>query len=414
MKYFFLLGSNPTLSLAELSAVFALGENLGYKAELVGKQNVLVLDLEESIATSALIKKLGGTIKIGIIDSEVKPTPATILPTLKNLVKGITPVGKFKFGISYYGENKLNTKVLGMELKKFLKESDISSRWVTSKETELSSVVVGQNKLTTSGKEFVLLQANDKLLIGYTLAVQPFKELSFRDYGRPARDDLSGMLPPKLAQIMINLTGINVETRHGASLLDPFCGSGTILTEAILMGFKNLIGSDISKKAIEDTKKNVEWVAKNYKLQTLPTCLPDRQAGRQVTNYKLFNKSASQISQVLKSNSIDAIITEPYLGPQRGRIDFNKVKHELEKLYSESFAEFKKILKPSGKIVMIWPVFSETAKLSFLSPNLSGFKICSPIPSEFLKYKSIKLTERNTIIYNRPGQKVWREVVILQ
>ena len=118
----------------------------------------------------------------------------------------------------------------------------------------LSSVVVEQNKLTTAqGAEIVIVQFDKKLFLGKTIAVQPFKELSFRDYGRPARDDYSGMLPPKLAQIMLNLSG----AKPADTILDPFCGSGTILTEAMLMGYQDLVGSDVSSKAIEDTGKNI-------------------------------------------------------------------------------------------------------------------------------------------------------------
>lgn len=156
------------------------------------------------------------------------------------------------------------------------------------------------------------------------MAVQPFKELSFRDYGRPARDDKSGMLPPKLAQIMINLSGANPDR----AALDPFCGSGTILTEAMLMGFKNIIGSDISGKALRDTKDNIAWIQSKFQISNF--------------NFQLFNSGAARISEHTAPNSIDAIITEPYLGPQRGQFEISKTAKNLEQLYSESLAEFKK------------------------------------------------------------------------
>lgn len=292
-----------------------------------------------------------------------------------------------------------------MEIKKYLKEHGISCRLVTSKEKTLSSVVVTQNKLISQGIEIIIFKQNNKIIIGHTLSVQPFKKLSFRDYGRPARDDRSGMLPPKLAQIMINLS--TVRTRPDAFLLDPFCGSGTILTEAMLMGYKNLIGSDISQKAIEDTEKNIKWIEKNYKLH-----LPAGKAG--IANYKLFNKSVTQLYQFLKPNSIDAIITEPYLGPQREKFNVQKVVKELEELYSAALQEFKKILKPNGQIVMIWPIFRIKNNLIKINPTLNDFKIINPIPKFLLQNKNIKLTNRNTIIYGREKQKVWREIVVLK
>jgi tRNA G10 N-methylase Trm11 len=259
--------------------------------------------------------------------------------------------------------------------------------------------VVEQNKLISLGLEIVLIEKNSELYIGKTLAVQPFKELSFRDYGRPARDDHSGMLPPKLAQIMINLAGI--KKCSGASLLDPFCGSGTILTEALLLGYKYIIGVDNSRKAIKNSEENIVWTKDNFNLANF--------------SFDLYTRSATELSQFIKPYSIDAIITEPYLGPQRGKINLKKVVPELEKLYSQAIAEFNKVLKPNGRVVMIWPTFAKTSMIKpvFVNLKINGFQIVNPIPKSLQTSKFINLTNRKTLIYSRPGQRVWREIVLL-
>lgn len=400
MKYFFILGNNPTLSIAEISAVFGL-YNLGTghcPVPTIISENVLILETDQELNVKELIKKLGGTIKIGLIKTETSKN--RILESTKAILDTDTLSGKFHFGFSYYGTGKINLKTIGMETKKYLREKDISCRWVTSKDKTLSSVVVEQNKLTRNGMEIVLIQDKDKILLGKTLAVQAFKELSKRDYGRPSRDDKSGMLPPKLAQIMINLS--NQKTRHGASLreiilLDPFCGSGTIITEAMLMGYQNLIGTDISEKAINDTRDNVSWIQNNYQSS--------------IINLQLSELSATNLTSQIQPNSIDTIVTEPYLGPQRGKIDFQKTVEELNELYSKAIQEFKKIIKKQGTVVMLFPVFYNKY---FLNPDLGKFKIINPIPNDLRDNKIINLTKRNTIIYGREGQKVWREIVILR
>jgi len=420
MNYFFVLGNNPTLSIAEISAL----QSGGYA---LAADNVLILTTEQKINCVQTINRLGGTIKIGLISAKLDNANFTkIYSNILPLFNKINSSGKFNFGISDYNIKKLNKQKLGLELKKYLKNKGISSRWVTSREPTLSSVVVEQNKLINKGLELVLVGRGQKILIGQTLAVQPFKQLSFRDYGRPSRDDLSGMLPPKLAQIMINLAippllapsiagtkgpACHCEARAGRvggilgsnnsiTILDPFCGSGTILTEAMLMGYKNLIGSDISPKAINDTKTNIAWINNNFQLK--------------ITNYELFNKDTKQLSRFIKPNSIDAIITEPYLGPQRGKVKINEVVRELNNLYSQSLAEFAKVLKPNGQVVMVWPVFHITPNAQHLMPNINGFKIINPIPKNLQQDKRIKLTSRNTIIYGRNQQKVWREIVVLK
>jgi tRNA G10 N-methylase Trm11 len=418
MNYFFVLGNNPALSAAEIAAVVKSEGQMK-----IASGNVL---LWEGPATDAkkFISRLGGTIKVGIIVAEVnrhdlprqgfskagnQKIREAVLKIIENDLAEKKVDNKYCFGFSYYGQSGLPTLPLGLEIKKLLKEKFISCRLVTSREKSLSSVVVEQNKLVGRGIEIILVEDGGILHLGKTLAVQPFKDLSHRDFGRPGRDDQSGMLPPKLAQIMLNLSGkipnhclcaADNAPEQCPVIFDPFCGSGTILTEAALMGAENLIGSDISEKAILDTKDNFSWLKDNY-----PSV---------VFNADLFKVSVEEISKKILAASIDAIVTEPYLGPQRGRVDFSKIKMELEKLYSNAIKEFAKILKPDGTVVMVWPVFTGRGahNWDFLNPDINGFKISNPLPQELREV--LRTTARQTIIYGREGQKIFREIVVLK
>lgn len=211
-----------------------------------------------------------------------------------------------------------------------------------------------------------------------------------------------GLMPPKLAKIMLNLARAD---KHD-TLLDPFCGFATILEEAMLWGYKNLIGSDINAETLAGAKENLEWLVKNYQLPT--------------TKYQLTECDARRLSQKFSPHSIDAIITEPYLGPPlRGKETPEKIQKiikELSNLYLTSFREFKKIIKPSGRVVILFPVF-HTEKQNFFLPILDeikkiGFNVADPLPKDFKKYNFIKITPRNSILYFRPDQLVWREIFI--
>jgi tRNA G10 N-methylase Trm11 len=392
MKYFFVLGTNSALSVAELAAVLDL------KSPVLWAADFLVAEIDREINADNLIARLGGTIKIGRCLEEITSREENkifdIVERAARNKQSVSSAGKFNFGFSDYGSRNFNKKDLGAKLKKSLTESKISARFVISREKNLSSVVVTQNKLISRGIEIVLSALNGQIFIGETLAVQPFKDLSRRDYGRPARDDLSGMLPPKLAQIMINLAQVNDPE---AVLIDPFCGSGTILSEAMLLGYKKLFGSDISPKAINDTRQNTEWIRELY----------------QITNckLKLFVKNAADLSKFIKADSVAAIITEPYLGPQRGLIAFKTVISNLEELYSLALQEFNKVLQTGGRVVMIWPLFYGQKPIS---PRYMGFKIINMVPLELRDNKYLSKTDRGTIVYGRPGQKVFREIVVLE
>lgn len=392
MKYFFILGSNPALSLAEIIAT------VKPKSFSLVTEELLLVETIAELGARDLMEQLGGTIKIGIIRKELDITsykqklPLAILDIIKSCRQEAAS-GKFNFGFSNY--SNINIKNLGLGIKKKLVSLGISSRFVVSREATLSSVVVEQNKLLKRGVEIIFSTFSGKVLLGETLAVQPFKSLSYRDFGRPARDDKSGMLPPKLAKMMINLS----ESDKTGLLVDPFCGSGTILSEAILMGFDNLFGSDLSFKAISDSKRNIDWIKEQYEVRP--------------KNLQLKVKNVLDLSKFIKVNSVEAFVTEPYLGPQRGKIEFSLVIKELEYLYSKALEQMFKTLTKSGRIVMVWPVFYGN---KFINPNISQFKKVNLLPDYIQKHEIIKkyINSRGNIIYGRRGQKVFREIIVLE
>lgn len=389
MQYFFVLGNNPAISVAELAAFLP---NVGKNNTIVlPEQPLLLFSGDLPMEPKKMIRRLGGTIKIGkVIKTGLKPSE--FLAVIKDNFENTG--SRHNFGFSDYS-SKLHLKSVAMEYKKFLKEQNVPCRWVISRDAVLSSVVVEQNDLLTKGAEIVFFKDSEGYSIGKTLEVQLFKELSRRDYGRPARDDHSGMLPPKLAQIMLNIGNVTTDS----VVMDPFCGSGTVLSEAALLGVKKLIGSDISAKAVADTKVNLEWL-KNQ--------APDLDF-----DLTLNQMSAALIGQSVEALSIDAIVTEPYLGPQRGLNNIREVVKELEQLYRASLDELYKALRPQGRIVMLWPVFwnkKEPVKLN--TAIAAQYRLMSPLP-DFLSDK-LRLTERHTLLYGRPDQRVWREILILE
>lgn len=386
MKYFFVLGNHPALSVGELS------ECLSLEAGQYLFPDIVLGEIKTPLILSDVIKKVGGTVKAGEIKTRVPARSSAIFDASLKILEALPKKGKFNFGISTYGQKGADSRKIGLALKQELKNRGTSCRLVVSKEKTLSSVVVEQNKLLSSGKELVYIYTGNQVLIGTTEAVQPFKDLSVRDYGRPARDDYSGMLPPKLAQIMINLGGNHINE----SLLDPFCGSGTIITEAMLMGYDNIYGSDISKKAMSDTEKNVAWIQKKYGTKIKP---------------HLQVSDARELLKMHKKNSVRTIVTEVYLGPQRGQFNIGKISQELGLLYQKVIQVFSELLAPGGRVVLALPAFIVKNQPTLLSLSFTPLKIVNPLPP----VKNIPgVTERHTLLYGRPGQKVWREIIVLE
>ncbi|MCD4705887.1 hypothetical protein K8R61_02290 [bacterium] len=429
-NYFFILGQNKNLSIVEIlnkSEIKAL--NLS-SDKINVYNNALFLKSDKKLEIENLLNNLGGSIKIGEIKKEFENLKQINAENILPLLNKTT--GKITFGFSVEANIKKEfIKNLAIQVKKTLRSEKISSRWVEAKENALSSVVVGKNNLINKGAEIYIFEINKKFYLGKTLAIQDFEKYSHRDFNRPARDMASGIMPPKLAQIMINLAGCDKSN----IILDPFCGSGTILQEALLMNFQNITGSDLSAKAISDTEKNLEWLKDNYRL-------PQPEAGQplaEITNYKLLNLDVRNLSQKIKVDSVDTIITEPYLGPttinyqpsqpEAGQpsaeitnyeLQIKNLISELSELYLNAFKEFKKVLKKDGKIVIIFPAIKDKKnnKLIYLDIlnkiKLLNFEIVPFLPNNFKSL--VETTDRGSIIYARqtPNQRIAREIFIFE
>ncbi|HRY36703.1 MAG TPA: methyltransferase domain-containing protein [Candidatus Magasanikbacteria bacterium] len=388
-KNWFILGNNPELSAAEISAVLNLD-----KFEKKDFQPPLLV-VEKKFDAKELIKKLGGTIKITEEIGENKNQQELVSLIINDLKK---QNGKIHFGLSDYSfkssENLYRLKKIGLAIKKELKQLGLSVRFAFNNEQILSSVSVDKNDLIKKGGEYIYIWKPSGFSVAKTVAVQPFESFGSRDFGRPGRDSLSGMLPPKLALIMLNLA----KSTPSDTLLDPFCGSGTIINEAIALGIKNIIGTDNSERAIKDTQQNVEWL----KSQSI---IKD-----QLSTFDSFVSPVENLSNHLKKNSIDKIITEPYLGkPLKGNEKYETLVHQandLKILYLQAFTEFKKILKPGGTVVFIIPCFKQGNNWIRIGLENELLKI------GFKSNPLLKLNDKEYgyFLYARPDQKVGREI----
>lgn len=429
MRVFFILGREPAISLAEIFAI--LSREFGTKITQTAERSVkisteaLILELPSSTNLPQLMDQLGGTIKIGIIekntphDAKIKDLAPLIAATIQEQ-PNIASFSKVHFGVSIYrgsdGEEKTirelqKAKSLGMEVKRMLKEKGHKTRWVTSAEPILSSVIVETNKLLREGNEIVLITHKDQIEIGYTIAVQPFRELEKRDFTRPGRDAKSGMLPPKLARMLVNLTA----APRNATLLDPFCGSGTVLAEALLLGYSKVLGADIDPLAIKNTQQNLEWL-------TAKQIIPKTDTAK---NIRVIESDITDLTKQIDENSIDAIATEMYLGPpQKGnepREKLEDIHRKLTPMFESMLRTFNLLLKKDGRAIIAFPLFrykNEVLHAPILKEvETYGYALIAPLPEMLIIPKSFSNEfgiPGKTLIYGRDNQRVWREIAIIR
>ncbi|KKW01624.1 MAG: putative DNA methylase [Parcubacteria group bacterium GW2011_GWA2_48_9] len=396
IKYAFIPGTHPALSLAELRALVDFHP-------LALSKSFFVVETDKPIEVVKLQDRLGGTIKIVEIRETSRPENIGPIFELNHLLSTYFAQSERKiiFGVSLYGDisRKLFSQMrrLGFETKKNLAESEYPSRFLFDQSGVLSSAAVIKNNILQLGAEIIIIVHDNVCYVGSTVSIQDIDEYSRRDYGRPVRNARSGMLPPKLAQMMINLSGAPLD----ATLLDPFCGSGTILQEAMRMGYEKLIGADIDGGAVAATIKNLSWFSPK-------------------NNVRVIHVSIQKLEKAIEHNAVDVIVTETYLGPPLGRFAdpnrLNRIFLELRNLYHESLDTIARILTSRGTAVVAFPLF----QMKNVSAALNLDRIISNSPCEVVEIiqqadaQQLSIQNTHGLEYSRPDQRVGRYIVKLR
>ncbi|MEM2105113.1 MAG: DNA methyltransferase [Candidatus Bathyarchaeia archaeon] len=150
-------------------------------------------------------------------------------------------------------------------------------------------------RLKNPDKTFVGILANEKFVFGIKLAEIPPKPFVER---RPKKKPFfhPSAMPPKLARCMVNLAKPEKEE----TVFDPFCGTGSMLIEAALMGFK-VLGLDAQRYMARGSLKNlVHFGIKPEGIIVADARAPPvREVGCMVTDPP-YGKSASTLKRTTK------------------------------------------------------------------------------------------------------------------
>ncbi len=358
MEYLAILGRQADISLAELGALFS---NVKKISSALAAFNAP----EHTDFT-----RLGGTIKVGIkLDTPV-------IDFLQAL-----PDGKITLGISDYSRNAKSTMKDALKFKNILTRHGRSVRVVSSNTPALSTATSLHNGLSGKNERKVELIKNGDTWYKVVF-VSDIDAYTRRDQARPARDAKVGMLPPKLAQILINLCG---PLPAGSRILDPFCGTGVVLQEALLMGYA-AYGTDLSDRMIEYTEKNLKYFDfTNYKLE----------AG-DATNFKWNGK-------------IDAVACEGYLGAPMStvppEIKLKDQKHECGAIVLGFLKNLASQISSGTPVVIAIPAWLRGDN------KYSRLDIIDEI--EDMGY-NVKDISREGLLYHRDDQIVARDIIILR
>jgi hypothetical protein len=367
MTYAFLFGRLPELSHLELQV---LESSFGLHGEATSlRPEVLLVNHGSNLERERLQElqaRLGGVIRIMRITQE-NLTSNQVAKALQELSESLfaDATGKVNIGVSLWGTS---TALRGFDIARGIKskltEKGMSVRFITApaQGPQLSTAQLVHNKLPITDQnpeeirnaELIAIETHKGWAIGFTETVQDITSYTKRDFGIPRPDAESGMLPPKLAQLMINLATRGEDRTEKLAVYDPFCGNGRVVLESALMGI-TAFGSDLAHGKVTAAQENYRWQHQEFGLNQEiadPNRFIDADATKPDTIPVILAKGLPKPY---------VIATEPYLGkPLRAALSIADAKQwvtELVPLYDGFLTSLSSIQHADRprRIMLIFP-----------------------------------------------------------
>ncbi len=389
--FLFIPGKNWKLSLAELTSFF---DARGCKFEVSGfSRGFFHIKTQEPLEPT-VIDDLGGILKIAratafapselVNDAfikdhkEAKKQLTSLLPfdVLAERVPAAES-GKATFGVSVYWEQPEFRRVanrvqraLGSAVKDALKAQGKKARFMgfprDRENPQLTAVEVLKQGLVETNAELIFCVGKRSAAIGSTIAVHNPFEFQKRDVEKPMQRKIFG-ISPRIAKIIVNLT----RCTEGKTFLDPFCGVGNILQEALLTRAK-VIGVDINRWCVEAARRNLEWISEEYSLRS-----PD---------FAVLPGDARNL-RIKSPDEVDCIATEPDLGPALREIATTqyaqRILEDLTPLFDSFLYAAYEVLKEGGYLALVTPYIRtregkpETMRIAQMAED-AGFEAVQP------------------------------------
>jgi tRNA G10 N-methylase Trm11 len=418
------------LSLAELTTYFK-AKDTNFEIQFFSGE-FFALSFEKDFDASA-IADLGGTIKIGEVKAQF-PTETVKEAFLKKnkqakkqiteslassgLVDGMAKSpDKILFGVSVYcTESTLRSSSGGIqrfvgsavkdELADLGKKANFMGFGNDRKQLQLSHVEVLKKNLVENKAEVLFCIGRTETWVAVTVAVHNPFEFQKRDIYKPNQRKIFGM-PPRLARMMVNLSAC----RNGKVLLDPFCGVGTILQEA-LMEKAMVVGMDVNPWCVKATTENLEWLAQEYGLGN--------------ADFRVLQGDVSRLVEKMGQEAVDCIVCEPDLGPALRQVPTGpyaeKIIQKLEPLYFGFVEQAFRALKPGGRLVLVTPYIKSRSGQAVTMPidgklESLGFKRVYPFLKEMFAQSAgglDRVTNAASLVEMDERHLIGREIHIVE
>ena len=262
----------------------------------------------------------------------------------KEFAEAITfPERNFNFSLSLYctqGDEEAEYEELSEELLSTLRNFGLKKANLIR--SRAGPELYSERVVSRSAMDFVAFPIGATYQWGVTVFVPETEGFKERSTERPYVT--SGIsLSSRLARLLVNISGVS----KGQVLLDPFCGSGTVLGEALLKG-ADCIGIDRNHGSVARTKDNLAWFMSKR-----------GRGGLRPPSYSVITGDATKLRRSLGDQMVDAIVSEPILMPRLSSPPSLEKARRLIKhasfIYSEALYEMSDVLKRGGRMVLVTP-----------------------------------------------------------
>jgi len=320
--FFLVSGENPSLPFAEAEAILE-AEEFAYSI-LFKLTQVLILESDPRCIKS-ITYRASLTRACGLLIAHCKASTGEILSTIKraDLASHIAPGEDFAVRVKRIRGD--SPRIDGLSL-----------------EREIGKIIFEAVKgvrvnLKRPKKLFLGILSDGNFIFG--LKTAEIKAGEFLKRGPPRTVfSHSAAMPPKIARCMVNLA----RPKARDLVLDPFCGTGSFLVEAGLIGCR-VIGSDVKRRMIKGSAQN------------LSAC-GIKPEGLFVADARL---------PPLPSNSIECIVTDPPYGTSTTTLGMRP-----QEVLEDFLSATRDFLKKGGRICLAAP---KTVEVSRIAEKL-GFK----------------------------------------
>lgn len=238
----------------------------------------------------------------------------------------------------------------------------------------------------------------------------------------------SGKTNDQFTKLLLNVTAISTDAPGDfldkpLRVLDPMCGRGTTLNQALMYGY-DPSGIDIDGKDFDAYALFIRTWLKNKRIKHQAEMAPIRRnkerLGRrldvtlgitkeqykagEVRTIAMVNGDTLRSAEFFRSNSFDVLVADTPYGVQHGSHEGrrNPARSPMQ-LLAEAILEWARLVRPGGAIGLSWnTVVGERAELARLLEG-AGFAVRDTEPYLGFRHRVDQAINRDLIVATKPG-----------